>query len=113
MTPSIGEIERTFNEALGANIAGKRKQRRMTQQAITVEIGVHRNAIARWEAGTHPVPLWMLLRIADILSCNHLALLPPRAYTWGSDLALMQHERDPLTRLRYERDPKLTAKELA
>ena len=48
------------------------------------------------------MPLWMLLRAADVLCCNHLNLLPAQAFTWNG-----------LRTLTDERDPQLSAREHA
>jgi DNA-binding XRE family transcriptional regulator len=111
MMQPIGEIERAFNKEVGRRIEADRIKARFSQQQMAVEIGVHRNAIMRWEKGTHAVPLWQLLRIADILDCHHLRLLPAKEFTWGTELREIMHERDPKRRIRYERDPALTTVE--
>ena len=96
---SDGAIEAGFYSCLGRNIEAKRKERRLTQTDVGRLLGVHRNTIMRWESGDGRVDMWMILRLADALNCNHLMLLPPREYTWGTDFGRILAERDPgLTR---------------
>ena len=92
---TAGEIQTAFNRKLGYKIVQKRKQRGWTQSAMALEIGVHRNTLERWEQGEHVCPPWMLLRIADVLCCSHVLLLPAREYTWGGELRKLERERDP------------------
>lgn len=101
-----GYIESEFYREMGAKIEAKRKQRGIAQQNLAAEVGVHRNTMMRWESGDCPVPAWMLLRIADILECSHVLLLPSREYAWGQDLQKLVKERDPGKKsVQSERDP--------
>ena len=84
MMPAASVTERAFNSAIGLIIESKRKERGISQQMLALSVGVHRNTLCRWESGERACPLWMLLRIADLLCCNHLVLLPRREYTWGA-----------------------------
>jgi DNA-binding XRE family transcriptional regulator len=108
-------IEARFASEMGRNIEAKRKQRQMNQETLGEAIGVHRNTICRWESGDCVISIWELLRLADILSCNHLLLLPSREYTWGPDLHRAVQERDGRMRksVQSERDPAITARERA
>lgn len=76
----------------------------MPQQTLAAEIGVHRNTLMRWEMGEGSLPLWMLLRICDVLCCQHLLLLPARTYTWGEDLPQLNAEINLKARIQFERD---------
>lgn len=94
-TTQDGAIEATFYQRLGSQIESTRKHRGISQTELGSLLGVHRNTIMRWESGESPVDLWQMLRLADVLSCNHLMLLPPREFTWGGDLRKLLRERDP------------------
>lgn len=110
-----GVIESAFNRELGRKIEAKRKQRKICQQDLAREIGAHRNTLLRWESGEGAPPMWMLLRIADVLCCNHLLLLPDVGLTWGEAI-MVAHERDSKKDLRHaliERDPPLRKEEIA
>ena len=106
-------IEAKFYAELGRKLEGKRKQRGLSREDLARESGVHRNTILRWESGDSNVPIWNLLRVCDILSCQHLLLLPAREYTWGVELDPAQRERDRSMpkAVKSERDPALTLKE--
>jgi transcriptional regulator with XRE-family HTH domain len=107
-------IEAAFYEHMGRFIEAKRIQRKMSQSVVAEMMGVHRNTIMRWESGDCRIDTWHLLRLADVLSINHLLLLPPRQYTWGRDLSRLFRERDERAmRIQEERDPKLTQREVA
>ena len=109
-----GEIEHAFYVDLGRQIAAKRKQRGVSQQNLAQEIGVHRNTLNRWELGHQDAPLWMLLRICDILECQHFILLPDRRFTWGMDLETFKKERDGFRKVvQSDRDKPISAKEEA
>lgn len=84
MMPAASVTERAFDSEIGRIIESKRKERGISQQMLALSVGVHRNTLCRWESGERGCPLWMLLRIADVLCCNHLVLLPRREYTWGA-----------------------------
>jgi len=107
-----GRIEATFYREFGILLRRKRCQRGWSQQELATEIGVHRNTIARWEAGGEKVNIFMLLRAADILGCQHLLLLPARSFVWGEDLQRLLHERDPHffggKKVQAERDPAIS-----
>ena len=102
-------IEAAFASALGANIEAKRKQRQIHQQALAADIGVHRNTLMRWESGESMPSPWELLRLADMLGCNYIHLLPSREHTWGRDLRPMMRERDPVRGAQLERDARISA----
>jgi transcriptional regulator with XRE-family HTH domain len=105
----LGNIESAFYRELGRKLESKRKERGWHQQDLAAEIGVHRNTLLRWESGEGPIPIWMLLRLCDILCCQHLLLLPAREFTWGMDYTAMRQERDRMRkRVQAERDPRLT-----
>jgi DNA-binding XRE family transcriptional regulator len=108
-----GEIESAFYLELGRKLEAKRKQLKMSRQSLAVEIGVHRNTIFRWEIAEASMGIWHLLRLCDVLRCNHLLMLPGLEFTWGGELRSMTTERDPKRRIRYERDPPLAKTETA
>ena len=87
-----GAIEREFCCEQGRLLREKREHRRISQAQLGALVGVHRNTIWRWEDGDAGIPVWMLLRVADALSCNHLALMPAKRYTWGLDYVPIVHE---------------------
>lgn len=35
-----------------------RRRLKLTQQALSDQLGVRLNSLWRWEAGRHPIPLW-------------------------------------------------------
>src|SRR6185437_10101545 len=90
----MGQIEEEFCREMGRIIENTRRRSHILQQGLAAEIGVHRNTLMRWESGEVACPLWMLLRIADVLKVNHLMLLPPRRFTWGRELRRFQAEYD-------------------
>lgn len=100
-----GEVEHAFYAELGRQIAAKRRQRGVSQQNLAEEIGVHRNTLNRWELGNQDAPLWMLLRICDILECQYFMLMPDRRFIWGMDLETFKKERDGFRKsVQAERD---------
>ena len=106
-----GEIEALFYQELGRKLELRRKAQGLTQQALAAELGVHRNEICRWEAGESAMPLWMLMRVADVLSCKPNFLVPSREYTWGIYREHLR-ERDPGKKsVAAERDPRLSREE--
>ena len=113
MSPPIrgGELEAAFYQELGRKLELRRKSQKMSQQTLAAELGVHRNTLMRWESGEQKAPLWMLLRIADLLSCNLLFLMPSRDYTGGLYRDYLR-ERDPSKKaVQNERDSALTKTE--
>jgi transcriptional regulator with XRE-family HTH domain len=106
-----GELEAAFYQELGRKLELRRKAQGLTQQALAAELGVHRNEIYRWEAGKSAMPLWMLMRVADVLSCKPNFLVPSQEYTWGLYRDYLR-ERDPgKNTVQNERDPALTKTE--
>jgi DNA-binding XRE family transcriptional regulator len=114
MGNQTGLIEFAFNAELGRKLAGKRKQRGLSQSDLAAQIGVHRNTVSHWECGDLGMSVWDFLRAADALCCQHVMMLPARGYVWGDDVGPMQRERDRHMRkdVQAERDPPLTAKEM-
>ena len=113
MTP---DLESRFYRELARLLVAKRKLRGITQQDLARRAGVHRNTLARWEDGLGHIPLYMLLRIADILSCNHLALLPGREYVWpGARVEEFNpfppKPPEPARPIQFERDAPLAKRE--
>lgn len=102
-----GAIEANFYYVLGSQIEIQRKRAGLTQTDLGALLGVHRNTILRWESGECPVDAWQLLRMADVLHCNHLLLLPAKEFTWGGDLIRMEVERNRALKkpVQSERDP--------
>lgn len=102
-----GQIEAAFYRELGRKLELRRKNCGLTQQALAVEIGCHRNEIYRWEAGISPMPMWMLMRISDVLGCAHLFLMPSKDYTWGVYAKVWREGLPPKKDVKAERDPPL------
>ena len=103
-----GKIQAEFCYRQGQLLKAKREQRRITQSDLGRAVGVHRNSICRWETGDCEISTWMLLRLADALSCNHLLLLPERKYVWGADYMPTLREGLPSAKaVALERDPGL------
>jgi len=110
----LNSIEQAFYTELGRKLASKRRERGLHQQDVAHEIGVHRNTLMRWKSGEQGITLWMLLRLCDILSCQHFILLPEREFTWGAELHALRYERDPKRKsVQAERDPALSDREAA
>ena len=98
----------TFYQQLGLNISRKRTERKMSRSELARRMGVHRNDLMRWEAGTTTMPLLALLWASDALCCNHLILLPP-SQVWRPERKVTAVElKKPV---QWERDPPLTEKE--
>lgn len=92
-----GEIEAEFYFQVGRRLEAIRKQRRLSRQAVAIEVGVHRNSILRWECGDSKLDIWSLMRLADVLQCHFTAIVPRTSRVWG-DLTKMARERDPQPR---------------
>ncbi len=106
-----GEIEAAFYQELGRKLELRRKAQGLTQQALAAELGVHRNEIYRWEDGESAMLLWMLMRVADVLSCKPNFLVPSQEYTWGIYRDYLR-ERDPGKKsVARERDPRMSREE--
>lgn len=106
-----GVIEGAFYAEMGKKLWCKRTERGWSRAALAKEVGCHRNSVERWETGGS-ISVWMLLRVCDILCCQHLLMLPSREYTWGGDYERMKRERDQMRKaVQSERDPKLTMAE--
>jgi DNA-binding XRE family transcriptional regulator len=102
-----GELEAAFYQELGRKLELRRHTQGMAQLTLAANLGVHRNTVMRWESGEMKCPLWMLLRAADLLGCNHLFLMPSRDYVWGLYRDYLR-ERDPGKKaVQKERDPAL------
>jgi DNA-binding XRE family transcriptional regulator len=103
-----GAIEAAFYGELGRKLHDKRVQRKMSREAVAQAVGAHRNSIMRWEGGD-AIPFWMLLRVCDVLCCQHFILMPAREFTWGDLTALERERNQGLEKaVQIERDPILT-----
>lgn len=99
-------IESAFYTEMGHLLTDRRNRAGFTQSALAAELGVHRNTVFRWESGEAAVPTWELMRIADVLSCNHSMLIPAKGFTWGRDYHALQRERENIRKpVQSERDP--------
>lgn len=108
-----GMIEGAFYAEMGKKLWRKRVQRNWSRAALAEEVGCHRNTVERWETGDG-ISVWMLLRVCDILCCQHLLMLPSREFTWGGDYQRMRRERDQMCKaVQSERDPRMSDKEEA
>lgn len=107
-----GAVEAAFYSAFGARLRVLREARQMSQGGLAVELGVHRNTICRWEQGESAIDLWLLMRVADVLSIPHEQLLPARRLVWGESRYIRERDRARLA-IQRERDPELQRKEIA
>lgn len=107
------QVEAAFYRELGRKLFDKRMSRKMSRETLAREVGCHRNTVMRWEEGDCVIPIWMLLRICDVLCCNHLLILPAREYTWGREYQAMKREREGIKNaVQSERDPFITDAEI-
>ena len=62
MSREISKKERDFNSRLGGWLKQLRLNRQLSQAEMCETLGIHRNTLARYEAGA-VMPLYMFLRI--------------------------------------------------
>ena len=86
---------------LGEKIASARKEKGMTQEMLAEQLGVTRQAVARWETGLSVPDAGMLVRIAGALDTTVNDLLGEEEPEQGRDLAA---ELEPLNRQLAERE---------
>ncbi|MGO8948134.1 MAG: FxSxx-COOH system tetratricopeptide repeat protein [Ktedonobacterales bacterium] len=85
--------------SFGTLLKGFRKRRRLTQQQLAETLGMHRNAVGRWEQGDFlPASKTIVLEIARRL---HLDESETRALLEASLTALSPHWSVPLPRNAY------------
>lgn len=68
--------EEKFNKRLGGWLRQLRLNRELSQKELGAVVGMHRNTMARYEAG-NPMPLFAFLRI-----CEKLAVSPAEVLKW-------------------------------
>lgn len=86
---------------LGEKIASVRKEKGMTQEMLAEQLGVTRQAVARWETGLSVPDAGMLVRIAGALDTTVNDLLGEEEPEQGRDLAA---ELEALNRQLAERE---------
>ena len=86
---------------LGEKIASARKEKGMTQEMLAEQLGVPRQAVARWETGLSVPDAGMLVRIAGALDTTVNDLLGEEEPEQGRDLAA---ELEALNRQLAERE---------
>lgn len=86
---------------LGEKIASARKEKGMTQEMLAEQLGVTRQAVARWENGLSVPDAGMLVRIAGALDTTVNDLLGEEEPEQGRDLAA---ELEALNRQLAERE---------
>ena len=86
---------------LGEKIASARKEKGMTQEMLAEQLGVTRQAVARWETGLSVPDAGMLVRIAGALDTTVNDLLGEEEPEQGGDLAA---ELEALNRQLAERE---------
>lgn len=86
---------------LGEKIASARKEKGMTQEMLAEQLGVTRQAVARWETGLSVPDAGMLVRIAGALDTTVNDLLGEEEPEQGRDLAA---ELEALNRQLAERE---------
>lgn len=67
--------------AVGAAIRAARRAKHLHVTDCARAVGVHRNHWHRWEAGTRPVSLAQLVRVARVLDVSIAELVTPAAQT--------------------------------
>lgn len=87
--------------SLGEKIASARKEKGMTQEMLAEQLGVTRQAVARWETGLSVPDAGMLVRIAGALDTTVNDLLGEEEPEQGRDLAA---ELEALNRQLAERE---------
>lgn len=87
-------LREDFYAEIGRKIESKREQRGLTQTQVGDAVGVHRNSIYRWEAGTE-MSLFDFLRVCNALSMPHTMMLPGAELPPGILLRQLIRERDP------------------
>lgn len=85
----------------GEKIASARKEKGMTQEMLAEQLGVTRQAVARWETGLSVPDAGMLVRIAGALDTTVNDLLGEEEPEQGRDLAA---ELEALNRQLAERE---------
>lgn len=86
---------------LGQQITSARKEKGMTQEMLAEQLGVTRQAVARWETGLSVPDAGMLVRIAGALDTTVNDLLGEEEPEQGRDLAA---ELEALNRQLAERE---------
>lgn len=86
---------------LGEKIVSARKEKGMTQEMLAEQLGVTRQAVARWETGLSVPDAGMLVRIAGALDTTVNDLLGEEEPEQGRDLAA---ELEALNRQLAERE---------
>ena len=86
---------------LGEKIASARKEKGMTQEMLAEQLGVTRQAVARWETGLSVPDAGMRVRIAGALDTTVNDLLGEEEPEQGRDLAA---ELEALNRQLAERE---------
>ena len=86
---------------LGEKIASARKEKGITQEMLAEQLGVTRQAVARWETGLSVPDAGMLVRIAGALDTTVNDLLGEEEPEQGRDLAA---ELEALNRQLAERE---------
>lgn len=86
---------------LGEKIASARREKGMTQEMLAEQLGVTRQAVARWETGLSVPDAGMLVRIAGALDTTVNDLLGEEEPEQGRDLAA---ELEALNRQLAERE---------
>ena len=66
MSKSVTDGELAFNARLGSWLKQLRLNNKLSQTELSERLGVHRNTLARYEAGT-TLPLYVFLRICKVL----------------------------------------------
>lgn len=91
MTP-MSPDEKAFFKAMGARIAGFRKDQGMTQQQLADLMGVAQQVVGSWEVGRRRVPSSLLPRLARALAVRSEDLLgeDPRPGKRGPAPKLLQ-----------------------
>jgi transcriptional regulator with XRE-family HTH domain len=97
-------IENSHLATFGEVLKAFRKRRGLTQQQLATAIGMHRNAISRWEQGEYlPESKGIVLELAKVLRLDYLET--------QNLLTASFVEQSPLSNVPYQRNPLFTGRE--
>ena len=82
-------------KTLGARLKQARLGAFLSQEDLATLLGVRRGSVARWEAGTRAISVYMLGRTADILGTTTTALTAPDDSTVGT-MSVLQEVKAPI-----------------
>jgi transcriptional regulator with XRE-family HTH domain len=87
-----------FDQAVGARIRRHRVGQELTQQQLADLLQLARTSITNVEGGNQPLSAWLLWRIADILRCTPMDLLPTHAEVPETNILELPNDLTPKSR---------------